>query len=66
VKITTSNIFLNSQQISLNAKQALATGQAVTTTNNLALTAQETAGGITQETSTQQLQSAAQELKEMV
>lgn len=63
-----NNIFLNSQQISLNAKQqALATQQVVDAMNNLALAAQETAGGITQiKAGTQQLKFAAQDLKAMV
>lgn len=63
-----NNIFLHSQQISLNAKQqALATTQVVTAMNNLSLAAQETAGGITQiKVGTQQLKEAAQNLKAMV
>lgn len=63
-----NNIFLHSQQISLNAKQqALATAQVVTAMNNLSLAAQETAGGITQiKVGTQQLKEAAQNLKLMV
>ncbi len=63
-----NNIFLHSQQISLNAKQqALATGQVVTAMNNLTLAAGETAGGITQiKVGTQQLKEATQNLKAMV
>lgn len=63
-----NNIFLHSQQISLNAKQqALATRQVVTAMNNLTFAAQETASGITQiKVGTQQLKEATQHLKLMV
>lgn len=63
-----NNIFLHSQQISLNAnQQALATRQVVTAMNNLTIAAGETAGGIAQiKVGTQQLKEAAQNLKVMV
>lgn len=63
-----NNIFLHSQQISLNAnQQALATRQVVTAMNNLTLAAGETAGGISQiKVGTQQLKEATQNLKAMV
>ncbi len=63
-----NNIFLHSQQISLNAKQqALATHQVVDAMNSLTLAAQETASGISQiKVGTQQLKAAAQNLKAMV
>ena len=53
---------------SKNAKQqALATQQVVNTISNLALAAQETAGGITQiKVGTHQLKEAAQNLQAMV
>lgn len=63
-----NNIFLNSQQISLNAKQqALATQEVLDAMNTLTLAAQETTGSITQiKVGTQQLKEAAQNLKAMV
>ncbi len=63
-----NNVFLNSQQISLNVKQqAIAVRQVVEAMNAINLGAKEGAIGITQvRMSTQHLQSAAQDLKEMV
>lgn len=63
-----NNVFLNSQQISLNVKQqAIAVRQVVEAMNAINLGARESATGITQvKISTQQLQAAAQNLKEMV
>lgn len=62
------SIFLNHQQITLNAQQqALATQQVIDTMNQLALAAQESAGGITQiKVGTQQLEMAAKNLLAMV
>lgn len=63
-----NNVFLNSQQISLNVKQqAIAVRQVVEAMNAINLGARESATGISQvKISTQQLQAAAQNLKEMV
>lgn len=63
-----NNVFLNSQQISLNVKQqAIAVRQVVEAMNAINLGARESATGISQvKISTQQLQSAAQNLKQMV
>lgn len=63
-----NNVFLNSQQISLNVKQqAIAVRQVVEAMNAINLGAKESATGIVQvKISTQHLQSAAQNLKEMV
>lgn len=60
-----NNVFLNSQQIALGAKQqAIAVQQVVTAINAINLGARETASGITQvKVSTQQLNEAAQKLK---
>lgn len=62
------SIFLNHQQISLNAQQqALATQQVMSTINQLALAAQESAGGISQiKVGTRQLEMAAKNLLAMV
>ncbi|KJH71368.1 methyl-accepting chemotaxis protein [Aliterella atlantica] len=63
-----NNVFLNSQQISLSAKQqAIAVQQVVAAMNSINLGAKESASGITQvKTSTQQLKDAAQILKTVV
>ena len=63
-----NNVFLNSQQISLNVKQqAIAVRQVVEAMNAINLGARESATGISQvKISTQQLQAAAQNLKQMV
>lgn len=63
-----NNVFLNSQQISLNVKQqAIAVRQVVEAMNAINLGARESAAGISQvKISTQQLQSAAVNLKQMV
>ena len=62
------NVFLNSQQISISAKQqALAIQQVVDAMNAINLGAKESASGITQvKATTQQLNDAAQNLKAMV
>jgi hypothetical protein len=62
------NVFLNSQQISISAKQqALAIHQVVDAMNAINLGAKESASGITQvKATTQQLNDAAQNLKAMV
>lgn len=62
------NVFLNSQQIALNAdRQALAVQQVVTAMNAIDLGAKETASGITQvKVSTRQLNEAAQKLKAVI
>ena len=61
-------VFLNSQQIALNAdRQALAVQQVVTAMNAIDLGAKETASGITQvKVSTRQLNEAAQKLKAVI
>ncbi len=63
-----NNVFLNSQQISLSAKQqAIAVQQVVTAMNSINLGAKESATGITQvKSSAQQLKEAAQKLKAVV
>ncbi len=63
-----NNVFLNSQQISLSAKQqAVAIQQVVAAMNSINLGAKETASGITQvKTSTEQLKDAAHNLKAVV
>ena len=63
-----NNVFLNSQQISLSAKQqAIAIQQIVTAMNSINLGAKESASGITQvKSSAQQLKDAAQKLQEVV
>ena len=63
-----NNVFLNSQQISLSAKQqAIAVQQVVEAMNALNLGAKESASGITQvKVSTQQLNDAAHKLKAVV
>lgn len=63
-----NNVFLNSQQIALSAKQqALAVQQVVAAMNAINLGAKETASGITQvKVSTQQLNEAAQNLKAVI
>jgi methyl-accepting chemotaxis protein len=63
-----NNVFLNSQQISLSAKQqAVAVQQVVAAMNEINLGAKETASGITQvKVSTQQLSNAAHKLKAVV
>lgn len=62
------NVFLNSQQISISAKQqAIAIQQVVDTMNAINLGAKESASGITQvKATTQQLNDAAQNLKAVV
>jgi methyl-accepting chemotaxis protein len=63
-----NHVFLNSQQISLSAKQqAIAIQQVVDAMNALNLAARETASGISQtKVSTQQLNDAAQNLQAIV
>jgi Methyl-accepting chemotaxis protein (MCP) signalling domain/Cache domain len=63
-----NNVFLNSQQISLSAKQqAIAIQQIVTAMNSINLGAKESASGITQvKSSAQQLKDAAQKLQAVV
>jgi hypothetical protein len=63
-----NNVFLNSQQISMSAKQqAIAVQQVVAAMNALNLGAKETASGIVQvRVSTQQLHEAAQQLQATV
>ncbi len=63
-----NNVFISSQQISLNAKQqAVAINQVVEAMNALNLGARETASGVTQiKVSTHQLNSAAQKLQAVV
>ena len=63
-----NNVFLNSQQISLNAKQqAIAVQQVVDAMNAINLGARENASGVTQiRVSTQQLKEAAQNLQALV
>jgi Methyl-accepting chemotaxis protein (MCP) signalling domain/Cache domain len=63
-----NNVFLNSQQISLSAKQqAIAVQQVVTAMNSINLGAKESATGITQvKSSAQQLKDAAQKLQAVV
>lgn len=63
-----NNIFLNSQQISLSAKQqAIAVQQVVEAMNAINLGAKESASGITQvKVSTQQLERCAQKLKAVI
>lgn len=63
-----NNVFLNSQQISLSAKQqAIAIQQVLDAMNSVNLGAKESASGISQvKVSTQQLKEAAQKLKAVV
>jgi methyl-accepting chemotaxis protein len=63
-----NNVFLNSQQISLSAKQqANAVNQVLSAMNSINLGTRESATGMTQvKTSTVQLNGAAQQLKEIV
>ena len=63
-----NNVFLNSQQISLNAKQqAIAIHQVVEAMNAINLGAKESTSGVTQvRVSTQQLNEAAHKLKALV
>ena len=63
-----NNVFLNSQQISLNVKQqAIAVRQVVQAMNAVNLGAKESASGIAQvKASTQQLNEAAQKLKSVI
>lgn len=63
-----NHVFLNSQQISLTAKQqAVAIQQVVSSMNELDLGAKETASGINQiKSSLQQLEEAAQKMKAVV
>lgn len=63
-----NNVFLNSQQISLNTKQqAIAVQQVVDAMNAINLGAKENASGITQvKASTEQLKTAAQNLNALV
>ena len=63
-----NNVFLNSQQIALSAKQqAQAVQQVVMAMNAINLGAKETTSGITQvKVSTQQLNEAAQTLKAVI
>jgi uncharacterized protein Yka (UPF0111/DUF47 family) len=63
-----NHVFVNSQQISLSAKQqAVAVQQVLAAMNALNLGAKETASGISQvKVSTQQLQEAAKQLQAMV
>ena len=63
-----NNVFISSQQISLNAKQqAVAINQVVEAMNAINLGARETASGVTQiKVSTHQLNSAAQKLQAVV
>ena len=63
-----NNVFLNSQQISLSAKQqAIAVQQIVTAMSSINLGAKESASGITQvKVSTEQLNQAAQKLKAVI
>ncbi|WP_009632240.1 methyl-accepting chemotaxis protein [Synechocystis sp. PCC 7509] len=63
-----NHVFLNSQQISLSAKQqAIAVQQVVTAMNSINLGAKESATGITQvKSSAQQLKVAAQKLQAVV
>jgi len=63
-----NNVFLNSQQISLNAKQqAIAVQQVVNAMNAINFGAKESANGITQvKVSTHQLNEAAHKLKAVV
>jgi methyl-accepting chemotaxis protein len=68
VKEAVNDIFVNSQQISLSAKQqAVATQQVIAAMNAINLGAQETSTGINQvRVTTNQLENAARQLKEQL